>query len=156
VTPPTSSASEATKVVRALRAAHLHDEGRQALLQMACERIRAWGSPYTSVYAYMLHGGELVLESFAGRETEHTRIPVGTGVCGTAVAEQRDQNIGDVTAIGNYLACNRFTKSELVVLIRRGEHILGQIDIDSDVPNGFGEREHADVKEIADALAVLL
>ena len=156
MTPPTSSASEATKVVRALRAAHLHDEGRQALLQMACERIRAWGSPYTSVYAYMLHGGELVLESFAGRETEHTRIPVGTGVCGTAVAEQRDQNIGDVTAIGNYLACNRFTKSELVVLIRRGEHILGQIDIDSDVPNGFGEREHADVKEIADALAVLL
>ena len=152
----TSSASEATKVVRALRAAHLHDDGRQALLTMACERIRAWGPPYTSVYAYMLHGNDLVLEAFAGRETEHTRIPVGTGVCGTAVAEQRDQNVADVTAIGNYLACNLFTKSELVVLIRRGDHILGQIDIDSDVPNGFGEREHADVKEVADALAVLL
>jgi GAF domain-containing protein len=142
--------------VRALRAAHLHDEGRKALLDMACERIRAWGPPYTSVYAYMLHGNELVLEAFAGRETEHTRIPVGKGVCGTAVAEKRDQNVSDVTAVGNYLACNVFTKSELVVLIRRGDHILGQIDIDSDVPNGFGEREHADVKEIADALAVLL
>jgi GAF domain-containing protein len=152
----TSSASEAGKVVRALRAVHLHDEGRQALLQMACERIRAWGPPYTSVYAYMLQGNALVLEAFAGRETEHTRIPVGTGVCGTAVAEKRDQNVADVTAIGNYLACNLFTKSELVVLIRRGDHILGQIDIDSDVPNGFGEREHADVKEVADALAVLL
>ncbi len=152
----TSSASEATKVVRALRAAQLHDESRQALLQMACERIRAWGPPYTSVYAYMLHGTELVLEAHAGRETDHTRIPVGTGVCGTAVAEQRDQNVADVTAIGNYLACNVFTKSELVVLIRRGDHILGQIDIDSDVPNGFGEREHADIKEVADALAVLL
>ena len=152
----TSSASEATKVVRALRAAQLHDEGRHTLLQMACERIRAWGPPYTSVYAYMLHGNELALEAFAGRETEHTRIPVGTGVCGTAVSEKRDQNVADVTAIGNYLACNLFTKSELVVLIRRGDHILGQIDIDSDVPNGFGEREHADVKEVADALAVLL
>ena len=152
----TSSASEATKVVRALRAAQLHDESRQALLQMACERIRAWGPPYTSVYAYMLHGNELVLEAHAGRDTDHTRIPVGTGVCGTAVAEQRDQNVADVTAIGNYLACNVFTKSELVVLIRRGDHILGQIDIDSDVPNGFGEREHADIKEVADALAVLL
>jgi len=134
----------------------LHDGGRKALLDMACERIRAWGPPYTSVYAYMLHGNELVLEAFAGRETEHTRIPVGKGVCGTAVAEKRDQNVSDVTAVGNYLACNVFTKSELVVLIRRGDHILGQIDIDSDVPNGFGEREHADVKEIADALAVLL
>lgn len=152
----TSSAAEATKVVRALRAAHLHDEGRQGLLTMACERIRAWGPPYTSVYAYMLQGNELVLEAFAGRDTEHTRIPVGTGVCGTAVAEQRDQNVADVTAVGNYLACNLYTKSELVVLIRRGDHILGQIDIDSDVPNGFGEREHADVKEVADALAVLL
>ena len=48
--------SEATKVVRALRAAHLHDDGRQALLRMACERIRSWGPPYTSVYAYMLYG----------------------------------------------------------------------------------------------------
>ena len=152
----TSSASEATKVVRALRAAQLHDESRQALLQMACERIRAWGPPYTSVYAYMLHGTELVLEAHAGRDTDRTRIPVGTGVCGTAVAEQRDQNVADVNAIGNYLACNVFTKSELVVLIRRGDHILGQIDIDSDVPNGFGEREHADIKEVADALAVLL
>jgi GAF domain-containing protein len=81
---------------------------------------------------------------------------VGKGVCGTAVAEKRDQNVADVSSVGNYLACNLFTKSELVVLIRRGDHILGQIDIDSDVPNGFGEREYADVKEVADALAVLL
>jgi L-methionine (R)-S-oxide reductase len=148
--------SEAAKVVRALRAAHLHDESRTALLQMACDRIRSWGSPYTSVYAYMLHGNELQLEAHAGRDTDHTRIPVGKGVCGTAVATKQDQNVPDVNAIGNYLACNTFTKSELVVLIRRGDHILGQIDIDSDVPDGFGEREHTDVKEVADALAVLL
>src|ERR671935_1274156 len=127
------TASPAAKVVRALRAAHLHDGGRQTLLQLACDRIRAWGSPYTSVYAYMLHDGELVLEAHAGRDTEHVRIPVGTGVCGTAVAERADQNVPDVMSIGNYLACNAFTKSELVVLIRRGDEILGQIDIDSDV-----------------------
>jgi len=143
-------------VVRALRAAHLHDASGQALLQMACDRIRSWGPPYTSVYAYMLHDGELVLEAHAGRDTEHVRIPVGAGVCGTAVAEKADQNVPDVTAVGNYLACNAFTKSELVVLIRRGDHVLGQIDVDSDVRDGFGEREHADVKTVADALAVLL
>lgn len=148
--------TDAAKVVRALRAAHLHDEGRQVLLRMACERIRAWGPPFTSVYAYMLHGDELVLEAHAGRDTDHVRIPVGRGVCGTAVTAKQDQNVPDVHAIGNYLACNAFTKSELVVLIRRGDHILGQIDIDSDVPEGFGEQEHADVKEVADALAVLL
>lgn len=148
--------SEASRIVRALRAAHLHDAGRQALLQLACDRLRALGPPYTSVYAYMLHDDALVLEGHSGRDTDHTRIAVGAGVCGTAVAERQDQNVPDVNAIGNYLACNAFTKSELVVLIRRGEQILGQLDIDSDVPAGFGEREHAEVKEVADALAVLL
>jgi len=150
--PPTA----AGKIVRALRAAHLHDIGRQGLLQLACDRLRARGAPYTSVYAYMLHGDALVLEAHAGRDTEHTRIPVGTGVCGTAVASGEDQNVPDVSGVGNYLACNLDTRSELVVLIRRGQTILGQLDVDSDVPAGFGDREHAEVKEVADALAVLL
>ena len=148
--------SDPSGVVRALRAAHLHDASRVDLLRMACERIQGWGGPYTSVYAYMVHGDELVLEAHAGRDTDHVRIPVGAGVCGTAVALRQDQNVPDVNAIGNYLACNIYTKSELVVLIRRGDDILGQIDIDSDVPNGFGRGEHADVKAVADALAVLL
>lgn len=152
----TRTQSDPTAVVRALRAAHLHEATRVDLLRLACERVQGWGGPYTSVYAYMMHGDELQLEAHAGRDTDHVRIKVGVGVCGTAVAEEQDQNVPDVAAIGNYLACNIYTKSELVVLIRRGDSILGQIDIDSDVPNGFGEREHADVKAVADALAVLL
>ena len=148
--------SRTSPIVRALRAAHLHDASRAELLQLACDRLRSLGAPFTSVYAYMLEGGELALEAFSGRETEHTRIPVGRGVCGTAVATGEDQNVPDVAAIGNYLACNRETKSELVVLIRRGQTTLGQLDIDSDVPAGFTESHHGAVKEVADALAVLL
>jgi GAF domain-containing protein len=147
---------DAGGLVRALRAAHLHDAPREKLLGLACERIRAWGSPFTSVFAYMLHGDTLVLEAYSGRETEHTRIPVGTGVCGTAVASGKDQNIPDVSAVGNYLACSLETRSELVVLIRRGATILGQLDVDSDVPAGFGDEHHAALKQVADALAVLL
>jgi GAF domain-containing protein len=143
-------------IVRALRAAHLHDAPRDTLLRLACEGIRGLGPPYTSVYAYMVHGDELVLEAFSGRDTEHRRIPVGTGVCGTAVATGEDQNVADVGAVGNYLACNRETRSELVVLIRRGATILGQLDIDSDVPAGFAAEHHGAVKAVADALAVLL
>src|SRR2546426_10724330 len=80
---------EPSPIVRALRAAHLHDAPRRQLLQLACDRLRALGAPYTSVYAYVLHGDALALEAFAGRETEHTRILVGTGVCGTARSEER-------------------------------------------------------------------
>jgi len=143
-------------IVRALRAAHLHDASRADILQLACDRLRGLGAPFTSVYAYMLHDSELVLEAFSGRETEHTRIPVGRGVCGTAVVTGEDQNVPDVAVIGNYLACNLETKSELVVLIRRGQTTLGQLDIDSDVPAGFTEPHHRAVREVADALAVLL
>lgn len=146
---------EPSVIVRALRAAHLHDAPRGALLQLACDRLHALGPPYTSVYAYMLHGDTLVLEAFAGRPTEHTRILVGQGVCGTAVATGTDQNVPDVAAVGNYLACNLETRSELVVLIRRGPTILGQLDIDSDVAAGFTDAHHRAVKTVADALAVL-
>src|SRR5438067_13226569 len=148
--------SRTSPIVRALRAAHLHDASRAELLQLACDRLRGLGAPYTSVYAYMLHDGELVLEAFSGRETEHARIPVGRGVCGTAVATGEDQNVPDVAAIGNYLACNLETRSELMVLIRRGATILGQLDVDSDVPAGFTAEHDRTVREVADALAVLL
>jgi L-methionine (R)-S-oxide reductase len=149
-------ALDAGRVVAALRGAFAREVSRQELLRTAAEKIRVAGPPYTSVYLYMLHESELVLEAFSGRETEHTRIPVGTGVCGTAVSSGMDQNVPDVTAVGNYLACNTWTRSELVVLIRRGGTILGQIDIDSDVPDPFTKEEEAAVKQVADALAVLL
>jgi L-methionine (R)-S-oxide reductase len=147
---------DSDRIVAALRGAFARDEGRQALLRVAAEKIRAAGAPYTSVYLYMLHGKELVLEAFAGRETDHTRIPVGVGVCGTAVARGEDQNVPDVRSVENYLACNAWTRSELVVLIRRGSLILGQIDIDSDVPDPFTPEEEAAVKQVADALGILL
>lgn len=143
-------------IVAGLRALFCRDANRAALLQFAADRIQATGPPYTSVYLYMLHGDELVLEAFQGRKTDHTRIAVGTGVCGTAIATGKDQNVGDVTAVENYLACNTVTRSELVVLIRRGPKILGQIDVDSDVPDPFTPEEEAAVRVVAEGLMVVL
>jgi L-methionine (R)-S-oxide reductase len=147
---------DADRVIAALRGAFAREGGREELLRTAAEKIRAAGPPYTSVYLYMLHGDQLVLEAYAGRETDHTKIPVGQGVCGTAVTSGEDQNVPDVRAIDNYIACNTWTRSELVVLIRRGGLILGQIDIDSDEPDPFTAAETAEVRRVADALAVLL
>ncbi len=150
------SVLDADAVVRALHAAFTHDVDRAGLLQLAAGRIRAAGAPYSGVYLYMLHGDELVLEAFDGRPTDHTRIPVGAGICGRAVAEGRDLNVPDVHQADGYLACSIDTKSELVALIRRHDEILGQIDIDSDVPDGFDASEEAAVRAVADALAALL
>jgi GAF domain-containing protein len=58
-----------------------------------------------------------------------------------------------VTTLDNYLACSVETRAEIVVLIRRGEQILGQIDIDSDIPNAFTAVDEALLNRIADVLA---
>jgi len=149
-------ALDADAVVRALQGAFARDVGRQELLQLVAGRLRAAGAPYTGVYLYMLHGSDLVLEAFDGRPTDHTRIPVGAGICGQAVAEGRDINVPDVSRADGYLACSIETRAELVVLIRRHDEILGQIDIDSDVVDGFPPEEEVAVRKVADALAVLL
>ncbi|MEO7986817.1 MAG: GAF domain-containing protein [Gemmatimonadales bacterium] len=146
----------AEKVISMLRGAFAREVGRADLLRIAAEQIRAAGEPYSSVYLYMLHGDELVLEADAGRGTDHVRIPVGKGVCGTAVATGQDQNIPDVRAVSNYISCSTWTRSELVVLIRRGENILGQIDVDSDAIDPFTAEEEAEVRRVADAIAVLI
>ncbi|CAM6122639.1 unnamed protein product [Calypogeia fissa] len=151
---------QASKVIERLKAVSaLKDSAadrRQELLQTTADEVRAAGQPYTSVYLYMLNGDELVLEAFSGQSTEHQRIKVGHGVCGTAVAEGKDQNVPDVAARDNYIACNRFTRSELVVLLRKNGEIVGQIDIDSDVVDPFSKEEEAALKKVADALGDLL
>jgi len=143
-------------IVRALQGAFCRDASRQELLRLVATAMHEAGSPYTGVYLYMVHGDMLELEAFEGRPTEHRSIPVGVGICGKAVAEMRDLNVPDVSQAAGYLACSVETKSELVVLIRRHQEILGQIDIDSDVPQGFSQAEESAVREVADALAVLL
>jgi GAF domain-containing protein len=78
---------------------------------------------------------------------------VGRGVCGTAVSEAKNQIVEDVTALDNYLACSLETRSEIVVLIRRGDEILGQIDIDSDLPRAFTSDDELLLEGVARVLA---
>lgn len=105
---------------------------------------------------YELKGKTLELGPYLGAQTEHLRIPVGIGVCGTAVAQNKDQNIPDVRAVENYLACSLETRSELVVLVRNGRgEILGQIDIDSHALNAFPPDLEAAVRKVANELGEL-
>ncbi len=147
---------DAKAVVRTLHGAFCHDVTGRDLLQLAADKIRDAGQPYTSVYMYMVRGSDLNLEAFSGRETDLTTIPIGSGLCGKAVAERRDIYAADVNADPDYLSCSIETRSEAIALIRRGDEIIGQIDIDSDVPDGFSDAELDALKEVADGLAALL
>ncbi len=105
---------------------------------------------------YLLEDGVLTLRQFVGKPTEHTRIEVGVGVCGTAVAEDRDIRVDDVTALDNYLACSAETRSELVVLIRKPNGaVVGQLDLDSDLVAGFSEADERALRGVAEWLGTL-
>jgi L-methionine (R)-S-oxide reductase len=119
-------------------------------LRSAVERLKAASPKFNWVGIYMLEGDTLVLGPYIGAATEHTRIKVGVGVCGTAVARNSDMNVPDVNASDNYLACSLDTQSELVVLIRdRAGAVVGQIDIDSHTRGAFGPEEEELVRQVA-------
>lgn len=96
---------------------------------------------------------ELVLDEYVGAKTDHMRIAVGVGVCGTAVATGENQVISDVRELDNYLACSLETRSEVVVLIRRGNDLLGQIDIDGHEVGRFGPADEHMLEAVAALIA---
>ncbi len=104
---------------------------------------------YTGVYLYLLEGNTLVLGPYRGRPTEHTRIPIGAGICGRAARVKQTVVVDDVTADAEYIACSLATRSEIVVPIMRGDRVLGEIDIDSDVPAAFSVADGAFLEEVS-------
>lgn len=146
---------EAGKLVRDLQT--MRDEGHlsDALLRYAIRTIASSGDHFNWVGAYLLNaeGTELWLHNYVGSPTEHAKIPVGTGVCGRAVAEASNLNIPDVSTEESYLACSPDVQSEMVVLIRAGADIFGQIDVDSDEPESFTDDDEAVLQAVADKLA---
>jgi len=102
---------------------------------------------------YRLEGDTLVLDEYIGAATDHTHIPVGRGVCGTAVAENKNQVIEDVRELTNYLACSTQTRSEIVVLIKKDGVTLGQIDIDGHTVGAFDNSDEELLNKIGAVLA---
>ena len=107
---------------------------------------------WTGIYE-LFPDGVLRLGPFIGAPTDHVFIAVGDGVCGTAVAEKRNLNIPDVDKASNYLACSAETRSELVVLIRDGDEIFAQIDIDSHEVGAFDDSAVELTEQLAEWLA---
>lgn len=147
---------EVAPLLSGLSQAALRGEGRDALGHALVRAVKA-GMPQASwAGIYWLEGSELVLGPFEGPATDHVRIPVGTGVCGTAVAEGRDQLVGDVRQRANYLACSAAVRSEVVVLVRAGGQVVGQLDLDSERVDGFSDDDLRVLQVLASAFGGLL
>ena len=146
---------DSTELIHELQ--DMRDQGHLSdrLLRTAVKEIAGSDDRFDWVGVYLLdeENDELWLHNYVGAGTDHAKIPVGEGVCGTAVAEKSNQLVNDVDEVDNYLACSPDVKSELVVLIRAGDEIFGQIDIDSDEKEAFSEDDEQALQGVADKLA---
>lgn len=102
---------------------------------------------------YLLKEGELRVGPFQGRPA-CVHIAVGSGVCGTAVAERCTQVVPDVHAFPGHIACDPASRSEIVVpILDEGDTVQGVLDIDSPVPGRFGDADRAGLEALVVAFA---
>ncbi|MDW6016954.1 GAF domain-containing protein [Vibrio plantisponsor] len=102
-----------------------------ALLNMELEDLN-W------VGFYLMRDGELVLGPFQGKPA-CVRIPVGRGVCGTAVASNSVQRVYDVHEFEGHIACDAASNSEIVIPFSINGEVAGVLDIDSPSVGRFSE-----------------
>lgn len=108
---------------------------------------------YSWIGIYFVKDGYLLLGPWKGpHSTEHTKIPIGKGICGSAAATGKTEIIADVNSDIRYLSCFVSTKSEIVVPIKKEGKIVAEIDIDSDVKNAFKNEDKFFLEKIVDML----
>ena len=108
---------------------------------------------YNWVGFYLMNGEELALGPYVGKPSPHTRIKLDSGICGAAVREEQTIIVPDVKPDLRYLACSLETKSEIVVPIRKGEKIVGEIDIDSDELDAFDKQDKKFLEKVSEIIS---
>lgn len=100
---------------------------------------------------YFLRGGELVVGPFQGRAA-CVRIPLGSGVCGTAASRRETLIVADVHAFPGHIACDAASRSEIVVPLLSGGKLIGVLDVDSPDYGRFGPADAALLGALAQTL----
>jgi len=144
--------------LNAIRAALAEAPEPEAAAQRVVEQLRDRFHHYDWVGIYWVSGDgkDLVLGPWTGPEpTEHTCIPIGTGICGAAAASGMTEIVADVDSDPRYLACFASTRSEIVVPIFEGSDVVGEIDVDGSDPDAFDDTDARFLEEVAALIAPL-
>lgn len=104
---------------------------------------------------YKMTDGALVLGPFQGKPA-CIRIPVGRGVCGTAVAENKVQRVDNVHVFPGHIACDGASNSELVVPLYKNGQVWGVLDLDSPLFGRFTPEDQAGLERFARVLEKVL
>lgn len=124
------------------------------LFATAVKRIYAADRRYDWTGIYELYPDRVLrLSSFAGPPTDHAFVAPGNGLCDAALEHGRTLVLQDVAEAPGYVSSSPRTRSMLVVLLRRGEEIYGEIEVDSHEPGAFPAEDVEQVERVAEWLA---
>ena len=100
---------------------------------------------------YLIRDGKLILGPFQGK-LACTQIPIGKGVCGTAVAENKTMLVENVHEFPGHIACDSASNSEIVIPLRHDGEVIGVLDIDSPLVGRFSEEDKAGLEKLVSVL----
>ena len=100
---------------------------------------------------YLVKEEDLILGPFQGK-VACVRIARGKGVCGTAWDTDCVQLVPDVHAFPGHIACDSASRSEIVVPIHHQGKVVAVLDIDSPLPDRFGEEDKVGLAALAEML----
>ncbi|MGI9352965.1 MAG: GAF domain-containing protein [Rhizobiaceae bacterium] len=75
-------------------------------------------------------------------------IPFDKGVCGACAREEKAQIVEDVDAFPGHIACAASTRSEIVLPVHQNGKLIAVLDIDSDKPSDFGDKDRLALEDI--------
>ncbi|GAE25829.1 free methionine-(R)-sulfoxide reductase [Halalkalibacter wakoensis JCM 9140] len=100
---------------------------------------------------YLVENDQLVLGPFQGLPA-CVRIPIGRGVCGTAVEKEETILVPDVHQFPGHIACDAASRSEIVIPVRHKGTIVAILDIDSPLISRFTEEDQALLESFVNVL----
>ncbi|MEA3342372.1 MAG: histidine kinase N-terminal 7TM domain-containing protein [Chloroflexota bacterium] len=151
-------ANRQTLLYEALRAVGEHID-LETIARAAVEAVaRLTGWPAVSLLLPDETNSHLIVRAAAGAlaATEGQRLSIAQGIDGRAFRTAQTQHAPDVSTDPDYVEAHPAHRSELAVPLRRGERVLGVLDVASDLPAAFIEDDILLAKSLAEAIALAL
>jgi len=96
---------------------------------------------------YIVRDNDLVLGPYNGLPA-CVRIPVGQGVCGSAVNDAHTLRVANVDEFSGHISCDPASKSEIVVPLIIDGVVLAVLDIDSPIYDRFSGEDQEGIEQL--------
>jgi PAS domain S-box-containing protein len=120
--------------------------------------VRLAGWPAVGVLLPDEQGESLILRAIEGEELAQVgaRVRISEGICGRAFRTGRTQYAPDVSQDTDYVSVSEGTQSELAVPLRRGQRVLGVLNIESRETGAFSDEDIRLAESLGEAISLAL